>query len=269
MTSPDPVSASLAVSFGAKLGDYLSGRPGYPPALFEGLMVAGVLSSASQVADLGAGTGLLTLELLKRASSVVAVEPDEDMRAAADRRLGSFAGYRSQAGTAEATGLPDASVDLVVAGQAFHWFDPAETRRETLRILRLGGWAAWIWNERRLEDPLQGELDRLFDAFGRSRRSAFQAMADRPRLEAYFGGSPFEELRLPFEQSLDLSGFVSLAFSRSYMPPRHSLEAVAVERAAEELFERFAENGSVAVRYASVAYFGRPGGEAVAPAGDR
>lgn len=91
------------------------------------------------VADIGAGTGLLTRHFLGRAATVYAVEPEPAMRAILERDL---KGVVSVGGTAEATGLPDQSVDLIVAGNAFHRFDPVGALAEFARILRPGGWLA-------------------------------------------------------------------------------------------------------------------------------
>ena len=72
----------------------------------------------------------------------------QPMRVAGEQQLREYSTYRSVAGTAEATTLPDDAADLVIAGQAFHWFDVARAAIEARRILRPGGWAALIWNDR-------------------------------------------------------------------------------------------------------------------------
>ena len=91
------------------------------------------------VADIGSGTGLSTRLFLDHRNSVFAVKPNREMREAAERILESYPGFKSVDGSAEATGLTDHSVDLIVAGQAFHWFDGAKSRAEFRRILRPDG----------------------------------------------------------------------------------------------------------------------------------
>jgi len=145
----EPAAADRSARFTGRVADYERGRPGYPAALFDRLVELAALAPGATVADVGAGTGLATAPLLTRGLAVVAVEPNAEMRAVAERRLGGVPGFSSVTGSAEATGLADSSVDLVLAAQAFHWFAPAPTRAEWRRILRPPGNVALVWNARR------------------------------------------------------------------------------------------------------------------------
>lgn len=243
--------------FTGKVADYLASRPDYPAALIDALEDLGVLEPASDVADIGAGTGLLTAALLQRGHRVTAVEPNEEMRAACDRLLGGWPGYRSTPGRAEETKLDEASVDLITAAQAFHWFQVEPARAEALRVLRLHGQVALVWNDRVPQDPLHVALDDLFDEFGGSARRSMLAQDDREKVPAFFGG-PFVQRRFPHEHRLDLHGLASLAFSRSYMPRRDAEAGRRAEAALQALFERFGREGAVTVRYETVLMLGRP-----------
>src|SRR4030095_4583501 len=110
--------------------------------------------AGARVADVGAGTGLLTRGLLARGFDVVAVEPNPAMREACDRYCAAFDRYRSVEGTGESMPLPAASIDLITAAQAFHWFDIDPARAECLRVLTPHGKVALIWNDRDFSDPL-------------------------------------------------------------------------------------------------------------------
>jgi SAM-dependent methyltransferase len=133
---PDDAWESRRTAFGDAAEDYAHGRPSYPLDAITWVLPLG----ARHVLDLGAGTGRLTQRLLDVGMDVVAVEPLADMR----RHIAAAADVRD--GTAEAIPLADASVDAVVAGQAFHWFDIPRAMAEIRRVLRPGGTVGLFWN---------------------------------------------------------------------------------------------------------------------------
>ncbi|MGW6422893.1 class I SAM-dependent methyltransferase [Nocardia sp. NPDC055053] len=135
--------ARRASSFGAQAAVYAEHRPDYPAASIRWALEPLGAKDVPAVLDLGAGTGKLTGGLLAIGAEVIAVEPDEAMLAELVRRYPSATAL---SGTAEAIPLPDSSVDAVVAGQAFHWFDQARAFPEIARVLRPGGVLAAFWN---------------------------------------------------------------------------------------------------------------------------
>src|SRR5262245_16193469 len=118
--------------FSDRVEDYVKYRPDYPQAILSTLKV----SPDWIVADIGSGTGISTQLFLRNGNHVYAVEPNVAMRKKAEQLLRHYPGFTSRSGTAEATGLEDASIDLIVAGQSFHWFDRTATRQEFVRISR-------------------------------------------------------------------------------------------------------------------------------------
>jgi SAM-dependent methyltransferase len=249
--------------FSAKVADYVASRPDYPDALFDAFGELAGLRAGAVVADVGAGTGLLTRGLLERGAHVTAIEPNPAMRAAADHLLAEHAArgrYRSIEGSAEATLLDDASVDLVTAAQAFHWFEVEAARAELKRVLQPAGQVALIWNDRRRGDALHDALDEVFASFGGDRRTALVAHEDRADVPRFFGAGHVREFSGPHEHRLDAAGLASLVFSRSYMPARDSAAGREAEAAVSVVFERFADRaaGTLAVRYTTVAMIGRP-----------
>jgi SAM-dependent methyltransferase len=129
-----------ARSFGRVAESYDRYRPGYAPAA-----VAWALGERPlRVVDLGAGTGILSRLLHGLGHEVIAVEPDPRMRA---RLVEVSPGVTALAGSAEEIPVPDESVDAVVAGQAYHWFDPDRTHPELARVLHPGGVFAALWND--------------------------------------------------------------------------------------------------------------------------
>ena len=245
--------------FSSKVQDYVRSRPAYPDALYDHVAAAAELRAGAIIADLGAGTGLLTRGWLARGHSVVAVEPNAEMRAAADALLGSDPHYRSCGGTGEATGLAAGSVDLVTAAQSFHWFDPVAARAECLRILVPHGIVALIWNDRVADAPLNVGLDSILERHGGAQRTALlNSEVGRAGVGPFFGAGRLQVFAIEHVQQLDMAGLCSLVFSRTYMPRPGSAEASAVEGAVQALFAKHAEGGSVSLPYRCVAYLGRP-----------
>jgi SAM-dependent methyltransferase len=246
--------------FSQKVADYLKSRPDYPLALFEQLTELGALSAGAIVADIGSGTGLLTGALLQRGHEVFALEPNDEMRAAAEANLQSFDRFRSRSGSAEVTGLTNASIDLVTAAQAFHWFDAPRARDECLRILRPQGQVALIWNDRVLTDVLNQALDRVFAAFGGELRKVSMQQEERRQVPEFFGHAAYQTLSIEHKHWLDRAGFAALVFSRSYMPKRGSAAALEVEGEISRIFDKHAQAGQVLMRYQTLALVGRPDG---------
>ncbi|MFT3831115.1 MAG: methyltransferase domain-containing protein [Opitutaceae bacterium] len=265
--SPEPESTERAVArptpqaggeprllFSHKVADYEASRPDYPEAFFQMLQVR--LPIDAEVADLGAGTGLLTRDLLRHQFRCVAIEPDAAMLAVADQQLSGTPGYRGVVGRAEAIPLPAQSVDLVTAAQAFHWFDPMRTRAECLRVLRPGGFVALVWNDRVADDPLQRALETVLASRGKPKQPC---ASEKAAVAEFFAPVRSEELVWLHEHRLNLAGLTSLVFSRSYMPERDSAAGRDVEGLVREVFAGCAREGRVTVRYRTVAFVGRPG----------
>jgi SAM-dependent methyltransferase len=143
------------LSFGSVADTYERSRPLYAPDALAWLQERLPLR---RVLDLGAGTGKLTRQLAEAGADVVAVEPDEEMRAVFARVLPDV---ELHPGSAEAVPLPDESVDAITAAQAFHWFDPERALPEMHRVLRPGGGVALLWNQWDEDDPLTHGLDEI------------------------------------------------------------------------------------------------------------
>jgi SAM-dependent methyltransferase len=175
--------AELRLSFGNVAETYDRVRPPYSRVLLDRAQELLELDGTSRVLDLGAGTGRVTRELARRFENVVAVEPDERMRALHGSAI---------EGSAEAIPLEDESVDAVFVGEAFHWFDPEAAIPEIARILRPRGGLAILWTHWwETEPPLPDEvLAPLREPYERSKSQR------RPPWRGAFDGSPFEPLRV-------------------------------------------------------------------------
>ena len=204
------------------------------------------------------GTGISTELFLRHGYEVYAVEPNRAMREAAEEVLGPQPGFHSVAGRAEATTLPDAWVELVTAGQAFHWFDCDGARRELTRILRSADcFVALFWNQRQLDStPFLAGYEALLRAHSTDYGEVAARHVTEDRLRSFFGGH-FEKRVFPNDQSFDFAGLKGRLLSSSYAPPAGDPRHEPMVRALRELFEKHEESGRVTFLYDTELYFGR------------
>jgi SAM-dependent methyltransferase len=252
MPSPDATTR-----FSDRVRNYVLYRPGYPPAVLDVLRRETGLSPAHTVADVGSGTGISARLFLDAGNTVHAVEPNAEMRAAAEAALDDHPRFHSVAGAAAATMLPDASVDYVVAAQAYHWFDPPAVRREWLRILRPGGWMVLLWNARRTDTTrfLRG-YEALLHAHGTDYASVNHENVTPERI-AQALGPDFGRRDVPNEQVFDWEGLKGRLLSSSYAPNEGHPGHAPMLEALERLFRKHAHDGNVRFEYDTQVYWGR------------
>lgn len=246
--------------FSNRVDDYVKYRPLYPAAALDMLITSCHLTPDSTIADIGSGTGILSKLFLDQGYRVFGVEPNADMRHAGEQLLTDYDRFTSVAGTAEATTLADQSVDLIIAGQAFHWFDPHPTRQECARILRPGGWVVLIWNMRKTPgSPFLIEYERLLNTYGTDYQAVNHRQIDSARIEAFFAPSSVTRVVLPNEQQLDFAGLRGRLLSSSYVPAIGQPRADDMLNDLAGIFERHQEHGIVRMIYDTVMYFGQLG----------
>lgn len=192
-----------ANSFGRAVDEYERARPSYPQEAVDWLVPEGVRT----VLDLGAGTGKFTRSLVARGLDVIAVEPDDVMRATLADALPSV---RTVKGTAEAIPLPDASVDVITAAQAWHWVDQARALPEAARVVKPGGSLALVWN---IRDESVPWVERLSEIMGSSEAERF--MQHEITIGDPFGAT--ERFEVGWSTTTSLDGLLALVASRSYI----------------------------------------------------
>ncbi len=207
--------------FSNRVDDYVRYRPSYPKGLIAFLRAKAGLGPGAAVADIGSGTGIFTRLLLETGAGVLAVEPNDPMREAAEAALSDMPGFSSVKGTAERTGLAAHSVDLITCAQAFHWFDLGPTRAEFSRIARPGGRCALAWNAPITDDSdvargFEGLKERFGTDFGAVRQRVEDAASS---YDSFFGPGAWTEHRFGNFQDLDLAGIVGRFMSSSFAPP--------------------------------------------------
>ena len=243
--------------FSNRVENYVRYRPGYPKLVLETLREECGLAPDSVVADIGSGTGILTRLFLENGNEVYGVEPNARMREAGEEYLKSFPRFRSVNGTAESTTLASRSVDFVVAGQAFHWFNAQKARAEFARILKPDGWVAIIWNNREKDaSPFLRDYESLLRTYGTDYEQVAQKYPENDPLDKFFGVGASRGRSFSNRQQFDFDGLRGRLLSSSYAPaeghPNH--EAMLAE--LRRIFEQHARDGRVVFEYTTKLYFG-------------
>lgn len=244
--------------FSDRVADYARYRPSYPAAALDELFADGAGEKRPDVADVGSGTGIFTALLLPRAATVHAVEPNAAMRAEASRRLGPQGGYVAVDGTAERTTLPDRSVDLVTAAQAFHWFDPVAAEAEFARILRPDGRVALIWNRR--DHAGSAFLERYERLLATSLPDYVRVTHERASADVVsaFLGPGARQTTFPHHQRFDFDGLRGRLLSSSYAPQPGQDGHEALMDSLRALFDEFAVDGEVRFDYRTELHVSAP-----------
>ena len=242
--------------FSTRVEAYVKYRPSYPAAMLDFLASALAMGPAARVADIGAGTGILTALLAPRVARVWAVEPNAEMRGAARHQLQTVTNIEWQDGSAEATGLADGSVDLVTVAQAFHWFDRAAFKQECRRLLRPGGRVALIWNDRLTDTPFLKAYEAGLRTYSGDYEEVNHRNLGEGDFQAFFEGE-YRLDRFANRQLFDLDGVLGRLNSSSYAPVAGSQAHAAMTALIAREFARHAVDGVIAFNYDTLLYSGR------------
>lgn len=241
--------------FSDRATDYVKYRPSYPAAAINTILER--LGDPSQLtaADVGAGTGIASRMLAERGVRVTAIEPNASMRQAADPHpLVDFFDA-----TAEATNLPEASVDVLTSFQAFHWFNPIPTLSEFRRILKPSGRLALVWNDRAADDQFSIDFNRLILKAGSNIGRTGKA---RGAVDLILSSSPhFVNIRchtFTHRRELDLFGTISYALSKSFAPREGSAHQQLISDLKELHARSCNERGFVTLVYCTTVYLADP-----------
>ncbi|HEU4716197.1 MAG TPA: class I SAM-dependent methyltransferase [Bacteroidia bacterium] len=244
--------------FSDRVANYVKYRPGYPAEVLNHLREAGVLRTDSVIADIGSGTGISARLFLENDFEVFGVEPNREMREAGESFLAAYKRFHSVDGTAEQTTLADRSVDVVVAGQAFHWFDAEKAKTEFRRILRPGGYVVLAWNDRRTDstDFLKAYED-LLKMFGTDYAKVNHRNIDEKKFDEFWGTGKWHSFSVYNFQDFDFAGLKGRLLSSSYVPAENHADSKLMLDVLKKIFLRYQENGKVRFEYDTRVYYGK------------
>ncbi|PYX87805.1 MAG: SAM-dependent methyltransferase [Acidobacteria bacterium] len=243
--------------FSSRVDNYIRYRPSYPPAVLETMKNECGLTELAIIADIGSGTGLLSKIFLDDGNPVVGVEPNADMRQAGEQFLAEYAKFTSVDGTAEATTLPDHSVDFVTAGQAAHWFNLEKARREFVRILKPGGWTVLIWNERKTgSTPFLVAYENLLLTCGTDYQEIRHERTSK-EIDAFFAHAALQSKVFPYEQRFDYESLQGRLLSSSYTPQAGDPKYAPMLEELRRMFDQYQTAGHVTFEYDTRMFYGK------------
>jgi SAM-dependent methyltransferase len=252
-----PAAKNSTARFSNRVDNYIRFRPGYPAEVLAVLEREANLTADAVIADVGSGTGISSKLFLDHGNTVYGGEPNREMRAAAEKLLNAYPRFHSFDGTAEDTPLAENSVDFIIAGQAFHWFDRDKAKREFIRILRPGGWSVLMWNTRRTDTPFGKAYEALLHRFGSDYREIDHRNIDLAAIREFFAPGAHHLRKVDNVQVLDRDGLLGRILSCSYMPTDGHPQFAAMCAAVEQLFTNHQSAGQVRLEYETEFHFGQ------------
>jgi SAM-dependent methyltransferase len=238
--------------FTSRADDYARYRWEYAEAAIQAVCEIAGVGASSRIADIGAGTALLTRRFAGRAGCVVAVEPNAAMRRWAQAENPALA---IVAGSAEALPLANQSVELITVGQALHWFQAEPARAEFRRILKPGGWLAVMGNHN--TDPVYGEAMNTLHSQTYGWDTSDEDKGPGKPAAYYLGESGYRKLEFPASASLSWESFFGGLCSHSHAPQEEHPLYPAFKEKCWEIFVRFSTGGSLYIDYASEVTIGQ------------
>ncbi len=243
--------------FSDRAEDYAKYRPHYSHDVVHALQPACHLRPEHLIADVGCGPGLLAEIFLENGNRVIGVEPNREMRLAGEKYLAAYPNFTMVDGSAESTALTSASVDFVVAGQAFHWFRPPEARTEFARILKPGGWAVFVWHDRDVgSTPFLRAYESFIRKFGVDyEQVTHKYLASYDALQRFFAPNEMKLITQHKQQRLDYGGLRGRLLSSSYIP-KSGARFDGMMQALPRLFTDHAVDDRVVLEYNTNIYYG-------------
>lgn len=243
--------------FSDRVENYIKYRPGYPARVLGILTSDCHLSSDSLIVDIGSGTGISTRLFLENQNTVYGVEPNTEMRQAAENFFKDNPHFHSINATAEQTHLPGDLFDFIIAGQAFHWFDREQTKLEFQRILKPQGWVVLLWNQRKTDtSPFLVAYENMLLEFATDYQEVNHTQISQADFTQFFAPHPLHTRTLPHSQTFDFESLKGRLLSSSYCPNVGQLGYESMLVRLQEIFAEHQTEGSVLFEYDTTLFYG-------------
>jgi len=240
--------------FSDRVEDYIKFRPNYPESLVSTLEQVIGLDHSKTIADIGSGTGISSLPFLRRGYTVTGVEPNKEMREAAERLLFIFPNFRSVNGSAEKTNLSDHSVDVIFCGQSFHWFHTEKAKTEFSRILARSGNIVLVWNERSMKSEFQIAYDQILNQYIDQYKFVNHRNVQDNLIAQFFSPKILNKASLENTQILSFDGLVGRLRSSSYCP-KSGKQYDSLLREIAILFDKYKNEDTIVFQYETKIYW--------------
>ena len=244
--------------FSDRVENYIKYRPHYPKEIIRFLNDECGFNKNKIVADIGSGPGISCENFIENGNIVYAVEPNDGMRFAAEKIFSGIKNFISISGTAEATGLDEGSIDFIISGQAFHWFDKEKCKTEFRRILKPEGYVILMWNEKKETNDFMKAYYDLIKNYGKDYEKINHANVNDDIISKFYSPGSFRKISFLHVHTLDYAGLEGRLLSSSYIP----LEGEGFDKMImelKEIFEKKNVNGIVGMEYETNLYYGKPG----------
>lgn len=237
--------------FSSRVENYIKYRPNYPSEIVKYLKELDILKNNSVIADIGSGTGILSEIFLKNGNYVYGIEPNADMRWAAEKLLEKYSNFITVDGSAEDTKLKAKVIDIITVGQAFHWFDIKQAKREFKRILKQNGYVVLIWNNRKKSGTgFSTEYEKFILKYGKDYKFTRK---DEKNVAKFF---KYKKQVFYNYQDFDFEGLRGRLLSVSYIPLEDSPEYENMIKELESIFDKYHKDGIIRLEYDTEVYYG-------------
>jgi SAM-dependent methyltransferase len=243
--------------FSDRVDNYIKYRPHYPSEIIPFLEKEISLTPSTIIADIGSGTGISSEMFLKNGNTVFGIEPNKEMRLAAEWQLKSYSSFHSLAAASEDSTLDSDSADVIIAGQAFHWFDTKKTEIEFRRILKKGGWIVLMWNERKTDSsPFLIAYEKLLNTFGTDYQEVNHVHI-YDMVKNLFRENGYKLKTFDNSQQFDYQGLEGRLLSSSYTPTPGDSRFQPMLAELQRIFVECNTRNTVDFEYTTKLYYGQ------------